>query len=50
MMQTLNWNPENRITAEKAFKKSLFLGVNLLAEKLPPLRMTEVDQKKRYHE
>jgi hypothetical protein len=26
------------------------LGVNLLAEKLPPLRMTEVDQKKRYHE
>jgi serine/threonine protein kinase len=47
MMEMLNWNPENRITAKEALKKSLFLGVNLLGEKLPPLRMQEVHQEKK---
>jgi serine/threonine protein kinase len=45
MLEMLNWNPDERITAEDALKKDLFVGVESLVGKLPPLTVREAHQK-----
>jgi serine/threonine protein kinase len=46
MMLMLDWNPEYRITAEKALMKPLFSGVENLAGTFPVLTVREMHQKK----
>jgi serine/threonine protein kinase len=46
MLQMLEWDPERRITAEKALTLPLFLGVESVVEKLPSLKGREAHQKK----